>query len=325
MPKITLPALPTIGDPLLSEPDRSRVDEPYTQSVYAALGTTDPNSGIMSTLNGRLNKSNLSSDFVLLAEHIQPEQATLVRSGSMLNTSTIYGNGVVDPISGDQAGQTFFTLPGCSVRWYQPYATSVSLMQWSFFVSYNVWRGAYRNLKQELKPNVNTPIRLRCFLDGSAVSGSDRYLAQNMFHPISPGAKAGEKTVGPGMYTKERVMQQALDDGRVNLGDVCDVAIEDTSGMPYGDGESGVYGGNPQYAQHEAHSALHFDLHHMTNLSKGWHEISLGCSIGTDDDAGVLVMNKGNKKRGPLRGRGYFNLVGKLSLGIRNARVLNLL
>ena len=325
MPKITLPALPTVGDPLLSQPDRSRVDEPYTESVYATLGATDPDSGIMSTLNGRLNKNNLHSSFVVRAEHIQPEQTTLARSGSMLETSTIYGNGVVEPISGTQPGQTFFTLPGCSVRWYQPYATSVSLMQWSFFVSYNVWRGAYRNLKQELKPNVNTPIRLRCFLDGSAVSGSDRYLGQNMFHPISPGAKAGTNTVGPGMYTKDTVYRQAKDDGRADFSSVCLLPLTDTSGMPYNDEEIGMYGGNPQYVQHEAHSALHFDLHHMDALSKGWHEISLGCSIGTDDDAGVLVMNKGNKKRGPLRGQGYFNLVGKLSLGIRNARVLNLL
>ena len=72
-------------------------------------------------------------------------------------------------------------------------------------------------------------------------------------------------------------------------------------------------------------SALHFDLHHMAALSKGFHEITLECSIGTPRDAGVLVMNKGSKRAGPLRGQGYFNLVGKLSLGIRNARVLNLL
>jgi len=40
----------------------------------------------------------------------------------------------------------------------------------------------------------------------------------------------------------------------------------------------------------------------------------------------VYVQNIGTEKRSyTFRGRGYFNLTGKISLGIRNARVLALL
>ena len=200
MPRITLPTLPATNEPLLREKSFSDVNDAYTASVYARTDAADPDSGIMSTLNGRLTVNNLSNQFEVKAEHIQPEQATLARSASMLDTSTIYGNGTVAPVIGIQAGERFFTLPGCSLRWYQPYATTVSLMNWSFFVSFNCWRGAYLSLESEFKDNVNTPITLRCVLDGSVVSGSRRYLGQNMFHCLSPGAKGGSDgpTVGPG-------------------------------------------------------------------------------------------------------------------------------
>ena len=39
----------------------------------------------------------------------------------------------------------------------------------------------------------------------------------------------------------------------------------------------------------------------------------------------VYVQNVGAYNRGKFKMRGYFNLAGKLSVGIRNARVLNLL
>tara|TARA_B100002019_G_C21250901_1_gene591079 strand:+ start:320 stop:1297 length:978 start_codon:yes stop_codon:yes gene_type:complete len=325
MPKIELPPLPSSGSDLLSTKGRSSIREPYTQSIYVADGLPEPNNGLMSTANGRLTITNLADNFSVKAEHIQPEQASLARSDSMTASSTIYGNGSVDPVIGVQAGSQFFDLPGCAVRWYQPYATSMSLMQWSFFVSYNCWRGAYKNLRQVLKDNVNTPIVIRCKLDGERITGNDRYLAQNMFHPLSPGAIDAVPQVGPGDSFYSKAVRDATPRVSLGVGGLGVISSADESGIPYSDEEPGLFGGNPQYVQTEAHSALHFDLHHMAALSKGFHEITLECSIGTPRDAGVLVMNKGSKQAGPLRGQGYFNLVGKLSLGIRNARVLNLL
>ena len=116
MPRITLPTLPATNEPLLREKSFSDVNDAYTASVYARTDAADPDSGIMSTLNGRLTVNNLGNQFEVKAEHIQPEQATLARSASMLDTSTIYGNGTVDPVIGIQAGERFFTLPPCVAK-----------------------------------------------------------------------------------------------------------------------------------------------------------------------------------------------------------------
>ena len=171
MPKIELPAIPLIGDPLLKTKEFSDVKDPYTVATYARLDIGGKDSGLMSTANGRLSYENLSRDLQVRDCHIQPEQASLARSESMLSTSTIYGNG----IPSIQDATNFVTLPGCSLRWYQPYTTSMSLMQWSFFVSYNSWRGVYKDMEGEVHSGgVSTPIYLRCRLDDEVVSGSTR-------------------------------------------------------------------------------------------------------------------------------------------------------
>ena len=68
-------------------------------STYARLKSEDKDSGLMSSANGRLSVENLDANFQLKAEHIQPEQASLARIGSVLDTSTIYGTGVAETVS----------------------------------------------------------------------------------------------------------------------------------------------------------------------------------------------------------------------------------
>lgn len=305
MPKITLPTLPTVGEDLLDTGSFSNFNDAYPVSTYARLKSEDKDSGLMSSANGRLSVENLDANFQLKAEHIQPEQASLARIGSVLDTSTIYGTGVAETVS----ETNYFVVPGCTVRWYQPYDTSVSLMQWSFFVSYNAWRGSYRDAEGESHSNINTPIRLRCKLDDSVVSGSNRILGQNMFHPLSPGAPQPVGETGPG-HGVEKALKERTDTEEYGF-----FEFEDEDPVP----------ARAQYVQSEAHTATQFDLHHMTSLSKGYHEIYLECSIALPEGAAVFLKNKGSFLQGAVSGRGYFNLVGKLSLGVRNARVLNLL
>ena len=279
MAKITLPPLPREGENLLANRTISDVDDPYTRSVYANLGAPD-REGLISTLNGRLTYPNLNENFRLEDYHIQPEQASLARTESMLDSATIFGDGIPNLVE----DSNFFTLPGCSLRWYQPYATSVSLMQWSFFLSYNLWRGVYKDMDGDVR-GVNTPILLRCRLDDTVVPSSTRHLGQNMFHPVSPGAPDRTDQTGPGVNS-------------------FDLFKETPS---------------------EAHTASQFDLHHTAALAKGFHEISVECSMTLPEGVGVYLQNLGAKDKTFVTGRGYFNLVGKVSLGIRNARVLNLL
>tara|TARA_R110002110_G_scaffold112088_1_gene278772 strand:+ start:3201 stop:4166 length:966 start_codon:yes stop_codon:yes gene_type:complete len=321
MPKIELPRLPVRGKSLLKEKKFSDVKEPYTVSTYARIDIGGKDSGLMSTANGRLSSENLMEAIQIRDYHVQPEQASLARSESMLSTSTIYGNGI--PNQRDAAN--YFTLPGCSLRWYQPYATSVSLMQWSFFVSYNSWRGIYKDLDGEIHSRgVSTPIYLRCRLDNDVVDGSTRILGQNMFHPISPGARDLDKQTGPGIDVMGQLIENFEAEGHSMRDFFRDFGLSPPA--PYiNNPEIDYRGGNPQYCQTEAHSASQFDLHHMTALSKGYHEISVECSIQQPEGAGVYLQNVGRTGKAHITGRGYFNLVGKLSLGVRNARVLNLL
>jgi len=296
MASITLPPFPSSGQPLLDTVTESNPDDAYTASIHRGvpiLAASDD--GLMSVSNGWLSASNLSSGFRVGAEHIMPEQAVVARSETMSSTSTIYANGVA--VGGDEIH--YFTLPGASLRWYQPYDVSFALMQWSLFTSFNCWRGVYKD-KHNTKQQINTPIRLRCVLDGSAIEGTNRRIGQNMFHPVAPGHESVNEMIGPGT-------------------NFYDDYISRDRAPPYP-------GGNPQYVFTEAHSAVPFDMHHGAALSRGYHEISVQCAMQLAEGEAVYVQNIGTEKRSyTFRGRGYFNLTGKISLGIRNARVLALL
>lgn len=322
MPKITLPPIPLQGSRLLTERRYSNVDEPYTVATHARLGTAQQDAGLMSQINGRLTIDNLSDNFTVKDYHIQPEQASLGRVESMLTSSTVYGSGIPQT----QDSDNFFALPGCSLRWYQPYATSMSLMQWSLFFSYNSWRGVYKDKDGENHSGgVNSLITLRCRLDDTIVPASTRTLGQNMFHPLSPGALDRPDQTGPGMSVfdsfADRYLNDALPDDWVGKYYDRYKNIDEDDPAKF----MNFRGGNPQYVQTEAHTGRQLDLHHMATLTKGYHQISIECSIQTPEGASVYLQNAGSPRKSMIRNRGYFDLVGKLSLGIRNARVLNLL
>ena len=292
----------------------------------------------MSTLNGRLDVDNLDPELQIQSFHIQPEQASLARAERMLPTATIYGNGVPE-ISGKTE---FFTLPGCSVRWYQPYATTATIMQWSLFLSYNVWRGVYKDMLGEVHSGgVTTAITLRCAFNGAPINGSERKLGHNMFHPISPAALERHDQTGPGTYMRKLLVDQYTLNHEENLmthfagGFLFGSPLEATDmcygkrppppppGADYTSHED--RGGNPQYVDSESHTAVPFDMHHVAALEKGWNEISIEAAISQPAGAGVYLQNVGRSAKSYSQARGYLNLIGKLSLGIRNARVLNLL
>ena len=341
MPRIILPPLPRNGDDLLLRKAFSDPDDHYTRSTYARLRSPEPNSGLMSQVNGRLSFKNFSESTEIQDYHIQPRQAAFCGSEGMMGTSTIYGNGVAANAPGSENG--YFTLPGCSFRWYQPFDTTVSLMQWSFFVSFNTWRGLYKDMEGEVHgEGVETPIFLRCRLDDNVVDSTTRRLGQNFFHPQSPGAIDKDNQTGPGVNTRS-YLEDTYGGSMLGFPSDLDEGLDGDSS--WGSSESffdflspittakpetkkndqRARGGNPKYVQTEAHTGVHFDFHHSTSLSKGFHEISVEASIGQPKGAGVYLQNLGRTDVTGLTGRGYFNLVGKLSLGIRNARVLNLL
>jgi hypothetical protein len=330
MPQIVLPDMVwRSGKPLLSSTNRTSVFDTYTGRIHMPrhVSLASGKQGLMSSINGELDTSNLGeSSFRFSERHIMPEQASLARMGSVRDTGALYG-GTLGSYQHDDSDQ-WVTLAGTSVRWYQPYDATVAILQWSVFFSHNNWMGRYavgarpgtgvverrteawgirgvpsHSVKWGNSFNYpdRTDIKLRCLLDGEYVSNSVRYISHNMFHPVSPGSEANTDHSGPGLEMYEDYS-----------------TTDDNAKYP-------LKGGNPKYVWSEAHSAVPFDIHHVTALSKGFHEITLQARFkGTYATQPVFVQNIGNRSRTKkVLGRGYFNLVPKLCLGIRNSRIVS--
>jgi len=252
----------------------------------------------MSFSNGMLASSNFCDDFKISPDHIMPEQAVMARMDGMRQTSTFYGNGVGQRTHGNNTSE-WVTVPGATLRWYQPYATTVSMMHWDLFLSWNNWQGEYYDVIQTYAKNGRkTKIELRCMLDGEYVDYSRRRLGENFFHPVSPGAPYCDAAYGPGLS---------------RLTDPPDKIRKHE-------------GGNPKYVWPEAHSAVPFSWHHASALSKGFHEIGLQVKVTRISGKQVYVQNIGTESRSStIKGRGYFELMAKISMGIRNARVVSFL
>jgi hypothetical protein len=366
MPHLILPGVFDSGDPLIKNPTHDptkQVMEPYVMGIHTNY--TDENSstnhGYMSSLNGRLDEKNFFPDFHLKDYHIQPRQASLAGSESMITTNTFYGNGIPNTKTLPSADPTtslntsdFFTVPGCSFRWYQPFVSRVSLLQWSVFLSQNSWRGIYKDLQGvSHTKGVNTLIFLRCVLISPvgrvSLRSTERVLAQNMFHPQSPGGADRKNQIGPGINTMDYLVDFMEDGGHSMVGWPDDVEGAPGTGGLFGGLDEFTFlgaglgnadkleekekenqdarGGNPKYVQTEAHSATHYDFHSLQNrgLSRGFNEIRLECAISQTNTDGVYLQNFGRDSVTSLTGRGYFNLIGKVGFGIRNARVLNLI
>tara|TARA_A100001391_G_C5082952_1_gene280382 strand:+ start:7127 stop:8125 length:999 start_codon:yes stop_codon:yes gene_type:complete len=310
--------------------DNRRVSDPwlgFNKNIYTPWQHRKEGLGLYSTINGELDKNNLHDNFLIQKQHIMPEQAVIARMESLRDSCTIYGRSS-DGLSeqdtypaeaeGSEAGD-FFTVPGLSLRWYQAYDASAALAQWSFFLSWNNWMGRFKDVfRSSWAQGVFTEISLRCLVDGKVIEGTNRRLGENFFHPVSPGAPNQQtaQMYGPGL----------------------DSFGGDEASYSSSTDFNGA--GNPKYCFPEAHSATYFDLHSLLStehLKKGYHEISVQCSIRSLKDANgekpgpVFIQNVGkqvqwsDKDSHQYKLRGHFTLVGKVSFGVRNARVVSFL
>mgnify|MGYP003110675081 CR=1 FL=1 len=315
MPKIVLFPL---DSEQFYETDYTEPLNAYPSNVYSHWRSRTEGRGLYNTINGELDLDNLISNFSIGKQHVMPEQAALSRTESMRESCTIFGRSSDNSVKNSSEGD-YFNVPGLSLRWYQPYDASAGIAQWSFFLSWNNWMARFRDMVyQNWGQGVFTELSFRCTLDGSVISGTNRRVGENFFHPVSPGGPNPFVDYdGPGMDVF------AGADGKEYTEDGMDMAA-----------------GNPRYCFPEAHSASHFDMHHQLqsgDLTKGYHEISVQCSIRTCKDANgdkpspVFLQNTGkevvakDKHSQRYRLRGHFNLIGKVSFGMRNARVVSFL
>ena len=310
------------GPKFLSRPI-SHPKEQYNRNVHSHWSERNAGNGIYSSANGELDKTNLRNNFKLTQNEVMLEQAALARMEHMRKSNTIYSRNAgntttVDPYGPSDAGD-YFNVPVLSLRWYQPYDASCGIGQWSFFLSWNNWMGRFRDmLYNNWTQGVFTEISLRCVMDGEVIVGTNRRLGENFFHPVSPGGPSPFVYYdGPGM-----------------------VVYDTGPGAQYTADARATAAGNPKYAFPEAHSACHFDMHYLMDssvLTRGYHEISVQCAIRACRDengekpAPVFLQNVGKeikiKDTGSKRykQRGHFTLMGKVSFGVRNARVVSFL
>ena len=127
--------MPTISSSYTYVDNTTLEPDEHNKNVY----TDSNNEGIMSTANGELDSANLSPTFKVQSEHVHPEEATLVRQDSMRETVDCFQQAFARaPANTYNLGTVPATLwvpvPGCSLRFYQPYTASFGLLSWSFFV-----------------------------------------------------------------------------------------------------------------------------------------------------------------------------------------------
>ena len=114
----------------------------HNTNVYSAEDGTSV--GIMSTANGGLSLDYSDSDvnthtsFLLQPEHVQTEQ---VSSGEQEGTkeridcfADAFAKGSSSDSDNATAGAAYWQpVPGCGLRFYQPYSASLCLWQWSVY------------------------------------------------------------------------------------------------------------------------------------------------------------------------------------------------
>ena len=252
--------------------------------------------GIMSVANGKVSTVNLADDFAIKGEHVMQEQAALARMEGMRRTNTVFADAV--PTPNNEAfdltdTDKWFTVPGCYLRWYQPYDASAALIHWSFFASANRWNG-WAVDRDDVFWRLSAETAFVCSLDGTIIPDTRRYIPPSHTHPVSPGSSNE-----PGI---NRVLE----------------GLAEPDLPEYGDG-------NPRYVESESHTSLHWDMSYLaTSLSKGFHEIAVHCRIETMRCQEILMQAAGRGGE-EWRMQGYFTPTNRMSFGIRNARVLTLL
>ena len=113
----------------------------HNKNIYQSDSTASE--GIMSTANGGLDSNNLKSSFRVQPEHVQVEQVVIGRQETMTQRVDCFGDAFARGAPGNYSMNTsnvanattekWVAVPGCGIRYYQPYDCTLALWQWSVF------------------------------------------------------------------------------------------------------------------------------------------------------------------------------------------------
>ena len=287
---------------------------PYGDGRFEPEGHNSNIDNLQKGVNtGALDVTNMAADFKIEGGMIMREQSVFSRFGNCLDTSTYYGEGMGTESSvGRTRGkaqdtsledaenpESYSAMAGAGIRWYQPYAASVAIIQWSFFTSHNRWAITDDHSNRTDNSDVTSLTAISAVtaaIDtpvGSILLGeSTRLMARNMHYP------AGKKVASSLHVSQSKT--------------------------------------HKRYVNQEAHSALHYDQHVMIGsgksdadtkikyLKKGWYELRILAFMEQPTQYFKTHRNVHLRFANHFRKHSLiFN--DKLSVGIRNARVVTFL
>ena len=103
------------------------------------------------------------------AHNVMPEQACIAKQEWLRETSTVFSDGV----GSSSPTAEYFVIPGCSLRFYQPYDVSLALFQWSVFMSQTKW-----NLQSTKNGEISPSLNIIAQLDGVDLDHTFRTLPE---------------------------------------------------------------------------------------------------------------------------------------------------
>ena len=256
------------------------IPDSHNKNIYD--GSLPTPNGIMSTANGGLSANNLKSTFKVQPEHIQTEQVAITRSeGTRVRIDCFAdafsrGEGTSSATVANAPIGLWTAIPGHGLRFYQPYAASVVMWQWSMYLLPSritmlhqqgiTNEDTYTDIKE------NCAIGIAAMLDGSLLDHTRR-------------------------ATK----------GKLIMRDPAE----------YKGIAAHTYGGR---------TADWWDMHHLaTNVSQGWHDIQLMVYMESFLNHNTYQEYTPIRNGKSLTNGGKIRLSGRITFGIRNARVLTLL
>jgi len=171
--------------PPYNYPDGTTLDvEAHNESVFGESGT-----GLMATVDGNLDINNFNEKFRIQPEHVMPEQAAIGRQDWDQYETTLFSDGVGANPSSVSRSVNRFNVPGCSIRFYQPYDATMALFQWSFFISHTKWKIA-RTTK--LGGNIFPGMSVIAQLDGADLTHTQRPLPRSAVTDGVRGLRASQ-------------------------------------------------------------------------------------------------------------------------------------
>ena len=171
--------------PSLTYVDGQTLDaEKHNENIY----DNTVGKGIMSEANGGLELDNLHPDFKVEGEHLQIEQTSLARQGSNQTSidcfQSAFGRAPADTYTVATApSDLFVAIPGCSIRFYQPYDASCAFFSWSLFVDPYNYRefGTDGAGGQTVDTNTDPLMMIAAKLDGTLLNHTRRQLTQTVW------------------------------------------------------------------------------------------------------------------------------------------------